>query len=255
MSRIRLYSVGQLAAKSGVSVRTLHHYDNIGLLHPATRAANSRRVYDRDSVLRLQQILTYRTLGFPLDQIGAILDDPSYDRRSALLAQRKAVQSQIARNEALLRGIDEALALIEKATKRSMDMTTLFGGFDPGKFEEEAQRRWGDTDAWKISKQRTGDYSEQEWSEYNAANRAICERFAAFAECGLEPESPEVLKQVEAYRALIDHWFYPCQAAQMSGLADLYEGDARFRDSFDSFGPGTSALVIAAFRAFSNAKG
>ncbi|WP_419914321.1 MerR family transcriptional regulator [Hoeflea sp.] len=145
MSRPKLQTVGQLARRSGVTVRTLHHYDAIGLLRPAERAANGRRLYDRDNALRLQQIMLYRTLGLSLEEIARILDDPGFDRRAALVAQRAAVEAQITQSRALVRGIDEALALIDD--KKEMDMATLFGGFDPAKFEDEAKARWGKTEA------------------------------------------------------------------------------------------------------------
>ena len=156
MSRIKLLTVGQLADHSGVTVRTLHHYDAIGLLKPAKRDASGHRFYDRDSVLRLQQILTYRTLRLPLDEIIELLDN----------AQSRAVSDQIVQAKALIRGIDEALALISCKSRKDMDMTTLFGGFDPSQFEDEAKARWCETGAWAISAKRTASYGDADWARY-----------------------------------------------------------------------------------------
>lgn len=251
MSRIKLFTVGQLARRSGVTVRTLHHYDEIGLLVPVLRHADGRRVYDRDSVLRLQQILTYRALGLPLDEIGRVLDDPAFDPRAALLAQRQAVLDRIARSEALIRGIDEALTLIDRKTRKDMDMTTLFGGFDPRQFADEAEARWGGTEAWATSARRTKNYTEADWARYQKDHSAICRAFAELAAAGAAPDDPAARAQAEAYAALINRWFYPCDAAHLGRLAEMYDCDARFQASFEAFGGGTARFVIAAFRAAS----
>lgn len=248
MSRIKLYTVGQLAKRSGVTVRTLHHYDEIGLLVPAMRTGNGRRLYDRDSVLRLQQILIHRTLGLALDEIARILDDPGFDRRAALLEQRQAITEQISRHEALVRGIDEALALIDNKTRKDMDMSELFGGFDPSLYEDEAKARWGNTDAWKESTRRTGQYSPDDWARYHREHREICQSFADMAAAGVSADANEATEAAKDYAALIDRWFYPCNTSRLAQLADMYEADARFRKSFDVFGEGTSDFVIRAFR-------
>lgn len=254
MSRIKLLTVGQLAEQSGVTVRTLHHYDAIGLLKPAMRNDTGRRLYDQDSVLRLQQILTYRTLGFALDEIARVLDDAAFDRRAALLAQRQAVTDQITRCEALVRGIDEALALVDRTTRKDMDMTKLFGGFDPAQFEDEAKAQWGETDTWATSAKRTGTYTAADWKRYRDEHGKICAAFAALAEKGTDHENAEAKCLVQAYADLIDTWFYPCNSAQMSALADMYEADVRFQETFDAFGSGTADYVIKAFRTFASTR-
>ncbi|MEM7462679.1 MAG: MerR family transcriptional regulator [Pseudomonadota bacterium] len=254
MSRIKLYSVGQLAEHSGITVRTLHHYDAIGLLTPSHRSSGKRRLYDRDNVLRLQQILNYRTLGMPLDRIRSILDDPAYDRRAALLDQRKAVLQQIARSEALIRGIDEALSLIDGLDRKDTDMTTLFGGFDPDKFANEAEEKWGKTDAWHISQRRTANYTKADWKAYHDAHHLICSRFAELAKAGIQPDDPRSMELSSEYAALINRWFYPCSIAHLGNLAQMYEADQRFRKTFDEFGTGTAEFVIQAFKLTSSNK-
>ena len=254
MSRLKLFTIGQLAKQSGVTVRTLHHYDDIGLLKPAKRGTSGRRLYDSDCVLRLQQIMTYRTLGLALSEITKLLDDPNLDRRAVLVAQRKAVADQIERAETLIRGIDEALALIDRQPRKDMDMTTLFGGFDPSQFEDEAKARWGETREWAISAKRTSQYSDEDWARYQTEHDAICKGFADLARQDGEASSTTALHYARAYADLIDRWFYPCNPRQMAALADMYEGDARFRATFDKHGEGTSAIVIEAFRAYAAAE-
>jgi len=254
MSRIRLHSVGQLAKRSGVSIRTLHYYDEIGLLKPPARSQGGRRLYDTDSVLRLQQILTYRTLGLALEDIRRVLDDPKFDRRKVLLSQRAAVERQIAQSKALLRGIDEAIALIESTSEKDIDMKRLFEGFDPTLFENEVEARWGKTSAWISSRERTARYTEADWSAYRRENDAICQALNLLMEQGLCADAPEVQQQVQAYSDMVARWFYPCGAEQIGGLAAMYEADKRFRDSFDAYGQGMGQFVIRAFRVFSESE-
>lgn len=249
MSRLALHTVGRLARDSGISVRTLHHYDEIGLLHPAARSHGGRRLYDRDDVLRLQQILTYRALGLPLEEIRNLLDEPGLDRRSVLLSQRAAVERQIAQSEALLRGIDAALSLIDEHELKEMDMTTLFGGFDPAQFEEEAKSRWGQTQAWAESQRRTKRYSKEDWKRYQEEHREICEKLASLMRDGTSVGDPVTQRVAAEYAALIDRWFYPCDSAHLGRLAEMYESDVRFRKTFDLHAEGLSSFIMRAFRA------
>lgn len=249
MTRMKLKTVGQLARQTGVTVRTLHHYDAIGLLVPATRSDGGRRLYDRDDMLRLQQIMVYLTLGLSLDEITRILDDPGFDRRAALLSQRQAVLAQIEKSRALVRGIDEALAAIEAPEHEDIDMSALFAGFDPTMFEDEAKARWGKTDSWDEQARRTNRYSEEDWKRYHKEHAVICARLAELAASGTAPDAPEAQDAARAYAALIDRWFYPCDPSQLSRLADIYDADERFQDTFNGFGAGTADFVIRAFGA------
>lgn len=233
-------------------MRTLHHYDEIGLLRPATRSDSGRRLYDADSLLRLQQILLHRALGFALEEIQSLLDDPAFDRRAALVRQRRAVTSRIAEHEALLRGIDRALSLIDGHQQKDMDMKDLFDGFDPKQYDAEAETRWGETDQWTAATRRTATYTEDDWARFNSENRAICEALAHLMVQGTPPDAPETQQQVEAYRAMTSNWFYYCDRQQIGNLATLYSGDKRFRDSFDRYADGLSVFVIAAFHAFAD---
>lgn len=248
MSRIKLFTVGQLAKRSGATVRTLHHYDEIGLLQPAIREQSGRRLYDLDSVVRLHQIMNYRTLGLALDQVKRLLDDPAFDREAALIAQRQSILDQVARSERLIRGIDEALSVIRSKSRKVLDMKTIFGGFDPSQFEDEAKAKWGNTKAWAISAKKTAGYSESDWKRYHKENTALCEELAELARNGEDPSSDKSFEKSKAYADLVDRWFYPCSVASLAGFADMYENDARFRETFDAYGDGTAEFVINAFR-------
>src|SRR5215510_1254660 len=130
MQARRTYQVKEVARIAGVSIRTLHHYDEIQLLVPETRSRTGYRLYSDDDLLRLQQILIGRELGLPLEEIRRSLDDPQYDRKKALLAQREQLQTRARHTQALIRSVDAALAVMDKKEKKTMDMQNIFGGFD-----------------------------------------------------------------------------------------------------------------------------
>src|SRR5688572_19014518 len=156
----RTYQVKEVAHLSGLTVRTLHHYDSIGLLVPSARSAAGYRLYDDDDLLRLQQILIGRELGLSLEAIRRSLDDPGFDRREALLAQRTELAARAERATDMIRAIDTALTAIEEKDMGNVDMKKIFDGFDPDQYADEAKQRWGHTEAYKVSAKRTKSYTE-----------------------------------------------------------------------------------------------
>jgi len=172
----KTYQIGEVAAISGVSIRTLHYYDAIGLLVPGRRSAAGYRLYTQDDLLRLQQILISRELGFPLEAIRRSLDDPKFDRRRTLLQQREQLLRQAEHTADMLRAIDTALLAIDHPDAEDThmtDMKQLFNGFDHKQYEAEAEQRWGGTDAWRISKQRTDAYTDKDWQAFMDESAAI----------------------------------------------------------------------------------
>ena len=134
MTRSRTYQVKEVARLAGVSVRTLHHYDSIGLLPPGTRTAAGYRLYTDADLLRLQQILISRELGLTLEEIRRSLDDPRFDRKAALLDQRERLKDRARQAEAMIRAIDVALAALDGSGKGEMKMEDLFKGFNPSQY-------------------------------------------------------------------------------------------------------------------------
>ena len=252
----RTYKISAVANKSGVSIRALHHYDAIGLLVPSGRSEAGYRLYSDDDLLRLQQILLGRELGLPLEEIGRSLDDPGFDRRRALLAQRALLAERVERAAAMLQAIDAALAVIDETATttegQEVDMKKIFDGFDPGRYADEAKRRWGDTDAYSVSMQRANAYTEADWGELRDEQASIYAAAFAALEAGIAPNDPRAMDAAERHRLSIDRWFYPCSATMHCGLADLYEADSRFAASIDAHGQGLTKYLVAAIRA--NAK-
>jgi MerR family transcriptional regulator, multidrug-efflux activator len=143
-----LYKVKQVAEISGVSIRTLHHYDQIGLLRPAETAESGYRLYSEDDLDRLQEILFFKELDFGLSEIRAIMASPAYKRDEALAAQKDLLRLKVKRLRRLIDTIDKTIENDERGTK--MEEKELFGGLDDAtmrEYKREAQERWGETDA------------------------------------------------------------------------------------------------------------
>jgi MerR family transcriptional regulator, thiopeptide resistance regulator len=247
----RTYRVNELAKLARVSVRTLHHYDEIGLLVPQARSSSGYRLYDDDAVLRLQQILIGRELGLALEAIRCSLDDPGFDRKRALLEQRAALERRAGETARMIRAIDRALEAIttEPTEEANMDLEEIFDGFDPSQYEEEAKQRWGHTDAYKESARRTKSYTKEDWSKLKDEQAAIYADAFAAREADKSPDDAAVMDIAERHRLSIDRWFYPCGREMHCRLADLYESDSRFAANIDKFGAGLTAFLAAAIRA------
>jgi DNA-binding transcriptional MerR regulator len=260
VARSRTYQVKDVARLTGVSVRTLHHYDAIGLLVPGARTAAGYRLYTDADLLRLQQILIGRELGLSLEEIRRSLDDPRFDRRAALLDQRERLRDRARQTEAMIRAIEAALAacpaeagrrraLDRSRTKGEMNMADLFEGFDPSRYEEEARRRWGTTDAFAECQTRTKRYTPDDWKALKAEQAEVYDAALSALKAGTLTSSADAMDIAERHRLTIDRWFYPCSHEMHRGLASMYESDDRFRQSIDNHGAGLTTFLVEAIRA------
>lgn len=235
---------------TGVSVRTLHHYDAISLLVPGGRTAAGYRLYTEADLLRLQQILIGRELGLPLEEIRRSLDDPRFDRKAALLDQRQRLRDRARQAEAMIGAIDAALSAIEGGlTTGEITMADLFDGFDPSRYEEEARQRWGNTDAYARAEKRVKGYTPDDWKALKAEQGEVYAAALAALKGGKAPSSAEAMDIAERHRLSIDRWFYPCSHTMHQGLASMYESDDRFRQSIDKHGEGLTTFLTEAIRA------
>src|SRR3954447_21672572 len=240
-------TVKEVAELSGVTVRTLHHYDEIGLLRPSERSEAGYRLYSRADLERLQEILGWRELGFPLSEIRALVDDPHYDRASALRRQRELVEQERERLASLRAALDAAISAEESG--KEQDVKTMFEGFDPQEFHEEAEERWGGTPQWEESQRRTRGYGEAEWRSIHAEGDAIAAEFAALMESGADPQGAEATALALRHREYISKWFYECTPTIHHGLGDLYVNDPRFTKKWDEHGAGLALYVRDAIQA------
>ncbi len=242
------FTVGELSRLTGVTVRALHHYDEIGLVRPSQRTAAGYRLYDDADVLRLQQVLVFRELGIPLDEIAAALDGA--DREALLRKHRSLLAARRDRLDAMLAAVDAALGFVKGQTAvKPEDVKSLFDGFDPAKYEDEAREKWGHTDAYKESARRTKQYGKPEWEMIRREADAIYARLVELMRTGAAPGDAAVQREVEAHRAHIDRWFYPCSKEMHHGLGEMYIADPRFTANLDKYAAGFARYLRDAIAA------
>jgi DNA-binding transcriptional MerR regulator len=248
------WTVGDLAAISKVSVRTLHHYDKIGLLSPSARSDAGYRLYGSEDLDRLHQILVFRELGFSLPDIDRVMSEDSFDHAEALRAQRALLAEKARRIEATLAAIDAALATDDRGEtmsdqERAEMFGELFDGFNPDDYEDEVQERWGDTEAYRQSAERTKRYGKAEWAQIKAEMDANTEAFVALMDAGVPSDSPEAMALAEAKREHISKWFYDCPVEFYVQMACIWVNDPRFTKNIDEAKPGLAAYSYAAVQA------
>ena len=239
-------TIGALSRLSCVSIRALHHYDQIGLLRPSEVATTGYRFYDDASIERLWQILFFRELDFPLGDIAAILSSPGFDRMHALEEHRMLLLQKRER-------LDNLISLVSNAIKG--ETTMEFKPFDTSKFDAmreeyaaEAKERWGDTDAYRESARRTAKYSKEDYKRLEAEAGEI---FAAFgALVGTDPADERVQALVKRWQAHITANYYTCTDEILAGLGQMYMLDERFAQNIDQHGAGAAKLMSAAIAVY-----
>ena len=242
--------VSEVARLAGISVRTLHHYDERGLVRPSARSDAGYRLYAPADLERLQQVLFFRELGFPLEEIQRIVADPDFDVAAALRMQRRLLTERAERVAALLAAVDAAIDAHEKGTTMtSEERLQVFGDFDPAQYEAEARETWGDTDAYKESARRAKKHTPDDWKRIAAELQTIFADLATLAQRGVAPTEAAAMDVAERHRAHVSRWFYPCPPALHQGLGELYVNDARFQDNIDRHHAGLAAYARAVWRA------
>ncbi len=243
-------TVGSMARLAGVTVRTLHHYDEIGLVVPSGRTDSGYRTYGSSEVERLQEVLFYRELGLSLETIREIMGRPGYHREAALMQQRKLLEEKADRLLRMVDAIDRAMLAQRTGVQMSSeDMLEVFGDFDPKEYEEEAKERWGDTDVYKQSAQRTAGYTKAEWETIKAEVDDIYARLVDLMAAGVPADDPAATAIAEEHRAHVSKWYYDCSHAIHSGLGQMYVADVRFKENIDKSGEGLADYLSAAIAA------
>lgn len=238
------YSVGQVAGFAGVTVRTLHHYDEIGLLVPSERSHAGHRRYSDADLDRLQQILFYRELGFPLDEVAALLDDPETDPRVHLRRQHELLTARISKLQEMADAVETAM----EAKKMGINLTPeekfeVFGDHDPDQYAEEVERRWGSTDAYKEAQRKAATYTKEDWRRINDELDAVHARMGDLLAQGLPAASVEAMDVAEEHRLFITRSHYTCSHELHSCLGEMYVADERFKAVYDAIRPGLAVYM------------
>ncbi|HET9441403.1 MAG TPA: MerR family transcriptional regulator [Longimicrobiales bacterium] len=246
----KTYTVSQVSRMAQVTVRTLHHYDEIGLLVPTQRSASSYRQYTEQDLQRLQQILVFRELGFALDAVAALLEQSAEERRAALLMQRERLQADLSKTNAVIRAIETAIRTIDGGTAMSND--DIFKGmenFEHKEYAEEARERWGHTEAYQESARRAKQYSKADWSRIKEESDAITRGLAEAMLAGKPADGPDATALAEQHRLHIGRWFYSCSHEMHLALGAMYVTDARFTETYERMGKGLARYVRDAIAA------
>jgi len=240
-------TVGQVAERFGVTVRTLHHYDEIGLLTPSERSLSGYRLYTEADLGRLQHVVVYRRLGFALEEVALLLEHPE-SAAEHLRRQRAEVLRRLDELRDLVTAIDRALEREMSNQPATPDeMKELFGeGFQDA--QAEAEERWGETDAWQQSQQRTKNYSKADWEEVRAESDRTHQAFTDAMDAGEPPTSEVAMDAAELHRASMQR-FYDCSYDMHRNLADMYISDPRFTATYDEIRPGMAHYVRDAIHA------
>lgn len=247
-----LLTVGQVADAFGVTVRTLHHYDEIGLVVPSERTRAGYRLYAGADLTRLQHVVVYRRLGFSLEEVADLLAQARAggDVVPHLQRQRDAVMSRLHELTQLVQAIDRALEKEMTGFNLTKDeQRELFGDGFSEEYQDEARERWGDTDAWKQSQSRTAQYTKADWEAIKAEADDLNAGYAVALAAGEPPTSPAAMDVAERARAHIERWFYDLPHAAHNALAEMYVGDERFARTYEAVAPGLAAYVRDAIRA------
>ncbi|NJP91641.1 MerR family transcriptional regulator [Nonomuraea sp. FMUSA5-5] len=244
------FSVGQVARLAGITVRTLHHYDEIGLLTPGERTHSGYRRYTDDDLARLQQILLYRELGFPLDEIAVILDEPHTDELTHLRRQHELLTRKATRLQEVIAAVERTIAARAGGiTLTPEERFDIFGDFRPEDHDAEVERRWGHSQELAQTRRRVAAYTAADWLQHKAEATTITDDLIAALKAGLPADSPAVMDIAERHRGLITRWFYDCPPDLHRCLADRYVDDPRFTATFEALMPGLAAYFQHAIHA------
>lgn len=237
-------TVGAVATLTGVSVRTLHHYDHIGLVVPSVRTPAGYRGYTDADIERLHLVLVYRSVGLPLEEIRTLLDGAEADVLEHLRRQHQLLLEQSDRLQHTIKAVEELMSAhrsgIQLTAEEQVEIfgTTAFSE----EYATEAEERWGNTDAWKQSQQRAAKFSKQDWIDIKAEGDALLQALAEAKRSGVAPGSAEADELVARHRASIER-FYDFGSEMHRNLVEMYIADERFTRYYDDVEPGLAQFV------------
>jgi DNA-binding transcriptional MerR regulator len=238
-------TVGRLAELAGVTVRTLHHYDEIGLVRPSARTPGGYRVYAWSDAERLRQVLTYRRLGFGLSEIAVLVSDPAVDAVAHLRRQRELLVAQRTQTDAMVAAIDKELEARAMGINLTPEEQLEVFGTDKagGEWADEAESRWGNTGAYQESQRRAARYAKGDWARIKAETDANIQAFATAMRSGVPADGATAMDAAEHHRRRISENFYECGYVMHKCLAEMYIADPRFTANYDNVEPGLAQYV------------
>lgn len=248
-------TVGRTAELLGVSVRTLHHWDDIALASPSERTHAGYRVYTADDIARLQRVLVYRELGMPLAQIAEALDDPGTDVAGHLARQRDLLTARISRLQEMVSAVDRLMEVREMDEKLTpQEQARAFGSDWDAEWREEAEDRWGGTADWEKSERRRSQMTADDWKRVGAETEELESALAAAMAAGVEPGSAKANELAERHLTSLDEWMDMTHAKHVL-VASGYVADPRFRAHYEKRAEGLADWLRAIIDANARAHG
>ena len=235
--------IKEFASFTGVSVRTLHYYDEIGLLNPAfVDKSTGYRYYDENSLLRMQEILFYRELEFSLQNIVKILSSPDYDTCKAMEEHKILLMLKKERLERLIASIDDAM--------KGENVMSAFNNCEFDKYKVEVQEKWGKTDAYKEFSEKTKNYSKDKYDGLSEEMNNIFSEFAFILKNGSQPDCTEAQELAKKLQEHISRNYYNCTNEIFTCLGQMYAEDERFKSNIDKAAEGTAQFVCEAIECY-----
>ena len=231
--------INEVAKLTGVTVRTLHYYDEIGLLPPSEITESGYRIYDEVSLEKLQQILFFRELDFPLNEIKEIMENPNYDKSQALEKQRELLIKKRDRLEQLIALVNRTMEGEQQMSFEEFDITEIEKMKE--QYAAEVKERWGDTEAYAQSQEKTSKYSKQQWNFLQGEGDSILQQFGENR--NERPDSDIAQELVRKWQDYITVNYYQCTNEILSGLGLMYVADERFTKNIDKYGEGTADFM------------
>lgn len=235
-----MFTVKKLSRIAGITPRTLHYYDEIGLLKPSRIGENGYRYYGEEALIQLQQILFFREMDIPLDRIKKIMAAPDYEVLGALESHKKELQKRIEKMERLISTVNMTIKHIKG--EKEMSRKQLFEAFSDEQqaaYEKEAMQMY-DPEVVKATNRKWKSYSDYEKQKIGEEGNAVYEDMVLAIPKG--PGSAEAQSCVERWRKHMDYFWTP-DAEQLLGLTELYNNDPRFKKNFDKIDPNLAEFI------------
>ena len=238
--------INEVAKLTGITTRTLHYYDEIGLLKPSKITAAGYRLYDENNLSELQQILFFRELNFPLNEIKEIMTNSEYDKSEALKKHKELLLKKRERIDKLITLVDNTIKGDVEMSFKEFDMTEIESA--KKKYAKEVKERFGNTEAYAESEEKAKNYGKEQWQEIDAESKKLLKAFADNMD--KTPDSEEVQKLVKEWQDFITQRFYKCTNEILQGLGMMYVEDERFKKNIDSNGEGTAEFISKAIEIY-----
>lgn len=231
-------TVGTAASRVGVTVRTLHHWDEIGLVRPSERSPTGYRLYTASDLARLHRVVVHRELGVSLEQTAQLLEAPAEEAADALLRQRDRLRERITRLEEMVDALDRMAEARESGLLLSAeDQVAIFGERWNPHWSEEARRKWGHTAQWAQYAERSAQRTAEDWRRITADVEALNTELIEAMRAGVEPGSERADTLAEHHRASIGVYFH-CTHSMQVLIGRTYVEDPAFRENHDAQEPG-----------------